>query len=157
MWEESVKHCRAEPGTCSVPVPSRAAPRAYFSLGIRESAGKYRDRTFLNQSHIDIWCRKSSNSRAVPSTWQYTTSYYLIPTNLHGTVPDILALIPVPSILFYLLPSTSISIPFHSADTRQVRGAKFPHLAPTRLYLDSRLPATTGFSHTFSIVGKVAT
>jgi len=30
MWEESVKHCRAEPGTCSVPVPSRAAPRRLF-------------------------------------------------------------------------------------------------------------------------------
>lgn len=136
--------------------PSRPVPRraAYFSLGIRESADKYRDRAFL---HIDIWSRKSSNSRAVPSTWQYTTSYYLIPTNLHGTVPDILALIPFPSIPFYPLPSTSISIPFHSADSRQVRGAKFPHLAPTRPYLDSRLPRHHTFSHTFSNLGKVAT
>lgn len=153
-----MKHCRAEPGTCSVPVPSRAAPRRLFLTRDSEISGQIPRSCLPHQSHIDIWSRKSSSSRAVPSTWQYTTSYYLIPTKLHGTVPDILALIPFPSIPFYPLPSTSISIPFHSADTRRLRGAKFPHLAPTRPYSDSRLPRHHTFSHTFSNnLGKVAT
>lgn len=76
-----MKHWRAEPGTCSVSVPSRAAPRRLFLTRDSEIGGQIPRSCLPHQSHIDIWSRKSSSSRAVPSTWQNTTSYYLIPTN----------------------------------------------------------------------------